>query len=418
MVAWRRHSPFFILIFLNCLVWGLEDNRFLVNYLFYKPFIRQDASSHGIRYSAQLYGMFANSSWCGAGDQNTGLFDIFGCYDSNELDQALQAAGRTTSSLFRSDFQTFLGPIRWNIAGRFDAFGAAFNFYWAFHDNVALGIDGGVIHVNSRMNMIRNRELLRGVLLGPGDEKEIFLTNELIKTYLKTEPGMWTTTALTDFELYVRFFHTGDYRHRLKRYDIGAQLGVYLPAAPERNIFNPASIPIGGDRHWGMYGELNAYCILKEDVEAGAQFRVGKRFSRTSLQRMPVLNEPTNFGAIIAPANVDPGITIGFVPWVTLEGIRDKLGFRFSYAIIFHDNDRWSVPSDLVPQPNIDLLCQRSRWMREYVMLGLFYDFAPDSECHDYYPTLSLTWDMPVNGLVTQNVFKTQGVSLILEADF
>ena len=52
---------------------------------------------------------------------------------------------------------------------------------------------------------------------------------------------------------------------KFRSIQVGGRLGVLIPTAKPRNIHYPASIPFGGDRHWGIYGAIDAIFELKED---------------------------------------------------------------------------------------------------------------------------------------------------------
>ena len=403
--------------FLICpFIEGMIDNRFVVPYLCHKPFLSyRDSWFHGV---VQPFAMTTRRSYDEFEDKR-GLFEINGNYNQVDIDNALILSGRTTESLFRSDLRGLFQSLPWAMGGRLEIYGVALQGYLALTDYFGLGASWAFMHVNSRLRLKRDTEVLGSLIVGAGDAREIFLTKEQMNKALGLTPGIYITNTPSDGELYARFAYVRDYICKLQHLDVALKLGVLVPTAKARAINNPASFSVGGDKHWGLYGEFTGDFILKQDLRAGFLINISKRLKRTACHRMPVCSEPINFGAVVGNAQVNPGITVGFSPYVTFECVRDGLGFRLAYTLVHHKNDQWSDRREVRDVPvNLTRVENLSEWSREYLTLGVLYDFAYDKQVRGSTPVVSLTWDIPVSGIITKRAFKTHGVSFIIESDF
>lgn len=404
---------------------AMIDNRYLVPYLLEKPFVRLDSSLN--RLQIQPFIMTARHSFGDDDESHQPLFNIYGSYNEVEIDKAALFAGDISKSLLRSDFQGFVNSIPWFMNGHMEAYGVGAHWYLNWYQHVTpcithcfgFGIVGGVMHVGSRLSLERNTKASQAALLGPGDIFDITVTNAELHKALGLQPPLWSKTGITDLDIYLRWASVLDYRFKLKRLEAAFKLGLLAPTADPRNINNPASIPFGLDRHWGMYGEVRVDAVLKEDLSAGFLLNLSKRFRRTSLQRMPIFREPTNYGAVVGLAEVEPGVTIGFLPYVNFERVRNGLGFRVDYSLVFHEEDEWDDRRrDRSIPVNLGLLERRSQWGLEHLTLGIMYDFAYNCEYHGTKPIASFMWDIPVQVVVSREAFKTHGISLIFELEF
>lgn len=399
---------------------GMIDNRFLDQYLLYRdPKIYNSDRQH---YTIQPFVMTAHSGWGNFDDEKTRLFEINGSYDQATIDKALQTSGRTHESLLRSDLSNALTSIPWFMRGRLEIYGIGFRAEEMITDCFGIGTVLYYAHGRSRMEMVRNKETTRGSILGEGDERELCLLNEEMHQLLGVTPPLWSTTVFGDVDLYLIGKKIYDYAYKCKHIELSLKLGTLMPAAPQRNVNNPASIPLGGNRHWGLYGWAEGYFLLKEDLSCGLFLQVSKRFSRTQCMRIPSLTEPTIYGAIVGPFKVNPGVTIGFSPYATFERVREGLGFGLAYTLVAHREDSLTNLASLPPHITVNetLAERRSQWKSEYVTLRAFYDCAFECEMQGRgaLPVVSFLWDIPVNWIIAQGSYKTHGVSFIVEMRF
>lgn len=404
------------LLLLNGVIQAMVfDNRFLPLYL--KPFTRRwDAPSH-----MRLQPFFMQADRGFSELERLNIPDIFGSYDLIKLTNALVKRG--LENPLRSDFLAE-PSIPWRRKGRIDAQGLAFLYEQYLGRCISVGVNALFAHVASRHEF-----LLRGDDDGSnqrdrpqGDREYLFAVKEKIHRELGIAPAFFNRTGFGDIDLYLRFGSWWDYTLKFRRIESGIKLGVLIPTAAETPLANPAAIPLGGERHWGAYIGLESEFEVKEDMRVGLMFRASKRFARTSLQRLPLDDEPSNYGALIGPLRVDPGWTFVFNPTFSLEGLREGFGVAAQYILVSHLRDR---VTDMRPAKeralvaaNLGPLAARSSWGAEYVSIGAFYDFGKVRECPTLYPKISAYWDMPVNWLVSKRASKTNSVSLMVELDF
>jgi hypothetical protein len=380
------------------------DNRFLP--LFLKPFTRRwDAPSH---MRIQPFFMHADRGISELSRLN--IPDIFGPYDMVNLADALVEKG--CPNPLRSDFIARTS-IPWTRRGRIDAQGLAFLYEQYLGNCFSVGINAMFAHVNSRHEfLLRDAE----EQLPIGDKEYLFAVKEKIHRELGLVPALFSKTGFGDIDLYLRFGSWWDYTLKLRRIESGLRVGVLIPTASAIPLNNPAAIPLGGEKHWGAYIGVESEVEIKEDMKVGLMARAIKRFPRTSLQRIPLAGEPSNYGALVGPLRVDPGWTFVFNPTFSLEGLREGFGVAAQYTLVAHLRDRIT---DVGQQASIiGPVIARSSWGMEYVTVGAFYDFGKVRECPTLYPKISAYWDIPVNWLVSKRASKTNSVSLMIELDF
>lgn len=340
------------------------------------------------------------------------LFRIFGPYDEFVLDKALQGAGITTESVLRSDLRS-LGEIGWLPNGKIGLKGGVIELFAPFGCWGGIGASFLIAKVNSHIDL----DLACGTPLAPGDRQEIILANKKIHNILGLTPPCYSGLVFGDVDLYLRWNVIRDYWHKLHHVDMGFNLGVMIPSAQGDHINNPAFIPVGGDKHWGIYGAFEGTFVLKEDLAVGLLLRVNKRFARTSNQRMPFLNEPTNYGVLTGALRVDPGVTVIFEPRFQMNGLRDGLGFNVAYVLVHHFDDKFEDRRcDKTVPANLALLKTRSSWGTDYFSVTALYDFGYDCDDASCAPIVSFTVDIPFKGAVAKRASKTHSVSLRIES--
>lgn len=393
------------------------DNRYLP--LLSKPlFRRPDSCSF---FAVQPFFMVAHNAWAPFGEDNClqeefGLYEWHGKYDQKVLDRAMMAAGVTPTSFLRSDFQ-LRQQIPWATDGELHAIGFALYGYTQITPLFAVGGSWVFVHANGTMEFVLDPSFLDPGMLG--DERELLIAKNRMHQALGLQAGLWRKTGSGDLDLYLRFGGITEYRWKMRRLDAAIKLGVIFPIAAPVCLFNPASITFGGNRHYGVYISFEGEAELKEDLRAGILLRLIKRFSRAQLARLPVLDEPDIFGAIVAPVDIDPGVTLVFTPHVAFDEVRDGVGFFVQYTLIYHTKDEIT---DLRRNPlvkvNIEEVRKRSSWVNEYVTIGIVYDPHASRQVSWLLPKVTFLWDIPVNPTMSKRSYKTQAVSLLAKFDF
>lgn len=407
------------LLFVTCIASTAQamvfDNRFLP--LFLKPFTRRcDALSH---LRVQPFFMHGDRAFEDEGVSS--IADINGSYDQQVLAKALVATGFPEP--LRSDFR-LASTIPWSRRGRLDAQGVAFLYEQSLTPWLSAGINMAFAHV-----AMRHRFALTGAeeRLPEGDKEYLYQVKEKMHEDLGLCPALFSKTLFGDVDLYVRFGSIWDYTLMFRRIDASVKLGVYVPSARARDLDNPASISLGGNKHWGIYGGFESEWELKEDLTFGLMFRAIKRLKKTENFRMPlrrgdklVPTEPEEYGVLVGPVKVNPGWTFVFNPSVETAHLRQGFGLKAMYTLVAHMHDKFSDQRPIALQQKYPsyLPKHRSSWGSEYVSIGAFYDFEKVHECPSLYPKISLYWDIPVGWLVSKRAAKTTSVSLMFELDF
>lgn len=388
------------------------DNRYVP--LIFKHFIRRPGAV--VHTQFQPYFMRA--------DRAFGDFDEFGYpefngkYNEAEIARALVANGTFSTLPIRSDLSG-ITSIPFNREGRLDAEGLAFFYERFFTYNIAFGTSLLFMHANARHEFLFEDDCLPFPDLGLGDRTYLFLLKNRLNRALGVTPPLWSKTVVGDGDFYLRYGMAWDYTLKFRRIDVGLKLGMLAPIAPAAPLNNPAGFAIGGDRHWGVYGEMVVDLELKEDWFFSLLGRASKRFARTQIKRIPIFTEPTNYGAVVGPLNTDPGVTLVFAPIATIEGLRDGLGARLQYTIIHHFEDKLSDRrTDKTVPVNLGPVEGRSSWGSDYVTTSVFYDFAKMRDCRWYLPTVTAALDIPVPGLLAERSAKTYAISLLVETNF
>jgi len=397
---------------MNMLHGMVYDNRFWP--LYPEPYMSRQAY-YDTRWFLTMRGMFLGSDGCFTQvDSERELYQVFGDYDELVLDNALQKVGTMQSSLLRPDLRS-LEKIPWNVPGKVSLRGAALETEFFILDWLSCG---GSLFIGEeqahRHGFLARNETLT---IPQADREELIRADYLMHQALQLQPASYHGVLFGDIDLHIGAHLKASYWFKIHQLDCEFRFGVYAPSSQRGLLQNPAALPIGGNGHTGLYGQWNVYALLNEDISCGWALQVCKRLSKTSLQRMPALTEPTNYGAILAPARVNPGVNIAFNPYVQMGGLREGFGLAIGYFLVHHAQDTWSVDQAICEQfqPNISLLQERSLWGSDHFSVTAFYDFGYEKEDGYYRPLVSLIVDIPWKGPVTFQTLKSHAISLRLE---
>jgi hypothetical protein len=229
-------------------------------------------------------------------------------------------------------------------------------------------------------------------------------------------PGLYSKINFGDIDFYVRFGALKEYCLKFRKIDVGLRVGVLFPTAQTRPINNPASLYVGGDGHWGVYTAFDTELELKDNLKVGLWARINWRLPKTVCERVPLAGEPINFGVLRVPVKVSPGITGIFMPYFSLEGLRDGFGVKLIYTLVQHAKDCWRPCTD--KKVDLETIRQFSGWSSEYLTVDFMYDFALDKEYRRFAPCVQFAVDIPLNFVLGRRSFKTFGVSCLIQADF
>ena len=200
---------------------------------------------------------------------------------------------------------------------------------------------------------------------------------------------------------------------------LGLRFGLLVPAGKRINICEPASVPFGGNGHWGFYFMGDGEFELKEDWKLGLYIGLSKRLAKTQWLRMPLANEPINFGLVQGYARVNPGVTFMFAPYFSVENLREGFGARIQYTLSAHQEDTWGDRRcDKTIRVNLKRVASFSSWSGGHITFTPLYDFGKMKVERGVDPIIYLAWDVPVNVFVTRRIPKTTKVSLGIEFNF
>lgn len=383
----------------------LFDNRYF--FWYEKPFSR--LSDQQFHCDIQPFITTASRAFDATGEEIE-IPLLNGFYNQAILAKALVEAGVTAQNLLRSDWQT-LTSIPWAIANKIESQGFGFDIEFRFWDYIGLGASLYFMHARSgyafQIGDTRINDL-------PGDRADLMAENKQMHDALNLAAPQWSDGGIGDIDLYTRIGRVWEYEAKCRRIDAGITVGTYVPTGIVRDINNPASLPFGGNGHWGVYAGVDAEFELKEDILAGLNFSVVKRLRKSYPERFPFLNEPTNYGTVVANTLVDPGATVFLAPYLSLQRIRAGLGFILGYYMVRHVQDTFCTDCK---NANTSLASERSAWGADHASVNLLYDFGVHKEERGIAPIITFSWDIPVDGIMTDHVPKTNFISIMFEIE-
>jgi len=417
----RLVAIFACLITVN--VTAFIDNRFFIPYISNDPYFLSPEEPSYMR--VHTFAGSADTAYGGSGNELP-LFEFawdagMHQYEQVNLDQALRQSDRIETSLLPSEWRSAEVFSPWRMAGHIEMQGFDISAYYPVSSWLTLGGSWYFMFVSSRLDLLRELDPRReAALQQPGNNQKVFDIKAQTHDALGVRPSLFIETEPGDLDLFARFSWSREYAYKFQYLDLGVQAGLLLPTSEQRDIDNPASVPVGGNNHAGIYVSFNPHAILKDNVRAGWDLRVTKRFSTEQRQRMPVADEPILFGAAVGSAEIDPGVTVSFAPYLALEELRDGFGLLFRYAVVGHDKDQWrniKVPRT-IEQVDVDTLRQTSSWALEHVTAEAFYDFGNDETADQPSARLIIKGEAPVEWLAARRSAKMYGFSLAFEGKF
>lgn len=358
-------------------------------------------------------------------DRSIGIAELSGPFDQSQLGNSMEIAGYYNPPIPNRPDQLppgwLNGQLPWLLSGKLQTQGFAFTYRQAFTCNFSMGLLAMVMRSNSYIDFMLNTaaESTRTLGLTEADIIELDEIRRAMFTTLGLRCNHVSQAGLGDIELYMRWFDRYEYYLKLRSFEYALRAGILIPTGVKRQIDKPASVPFGGNGHWGVYLSVDGEFEVKEDWKVGVLLRASKRFARTREERMPVDNEPQIFGVVTGLAKIDPGFTQIFALYGQIEGLREGFGLRLQYTLINHNRDHWTDERVIKRVPvNLKLVQERSDWASEYITLMAFYDFEKTSRACGYKPIVRAIWDIPFTLLVGHRFVHSYKVSLGLEFNF
>ena len=212
----------------------------------------------------------------------------------------------------------------------------------------------------------------------------------------------------------MRFGSTWDYVAKCRKIYAGVSFGLLAPTGVKTTLNSAASIPFGGNGHWGLYIKGDALFEVQEDKKVGFILEGIARMPKTVTTRIPLQeSEPYIFSPLIGKVRISPAATVAFAPYFILEHLREGLGLGVNYTLTSHGKDKWTdkrknktIPVDL------SKAMETSKWGTDYFTINIFYDFQKMELRHPIEPVLSFKVDIPAMLFVSHLSAKTYKISL------
>lgn len=345
-----------------------------------------------------------------------GIFEINGRYDLVKVAKALALTGKPNP--LKTEWQSAV-KLDLDLNGKLEGQGGWLGYEQCFADYFYLGFSWYFLQVVNRQKFIITDAVRKELKLSPSSEIEFDRDLRKANNELGVEPGHFKNSGMSDLDMYFRVGNLWEYYYKFRKIDAGLTFGTLFPMAPNLNINNPASIPLGGNGHFGIYFMADTTLELKEDLVVGLWLQFVKRFPKDQIRRMPINGEPLEFGAVTGLARIEPGLTFGISPFFSIEDIRDGLGFKVRYTVVIHDEDHWrDMRKDQTIKTNLVPVIERSSWIAEYFTFSVIYDFGKTVKARKFAPIVYLEWDMPTKAFAAKDFAKTNRVSLGFEFNF
>jgi len=396
LVGWKTHAMVF-------------DNRYFP--LIQEPYITIPDRPNHVRLDG-----FVTTGNQANGNRNgvfIGIPELFGTFDLGALARAFSyenLPNPLSPTLTAAD-------LPYTLEGKIQTQGLSFSFYHDIRYKVGFGFYIMAMQSNSSLNFLYKGGA--NVILSPSDIAALGTSLRQMVSTLGLTCDHVHQIGFGDIDAYLRYADRWEYLFKFRSIQAGARLGVLIPTGQRKNIYQPASVPFGGNGFWGFYGAVEAEFEVREDWKAGLYVRVSKRIPQTHTERLPALQEQPLFGTIVEPVLVNPGWTGVFLPYVCWENLRQGLGLRGQYTLIAHEQDSWKPKGQIpISAQNIEFIDKRSYWASEYVTLTGFYDFGKmkRERCHE--PIILLSWYIPVSLLVAKQAVRSYKVSIGVEYSF
>ncbi|MFC1841731.1 hypothetical protein ACFLYA_01545 [Candidatus Dependentiae bacterium] len=401
-----------ILLFSSNLFSMVYDNRFFP--LFKRPYTKKDDMFS--RAGTGFFVMSADRAVDVHGEEVL-IPKIFGDYYQDRIGKALVLMGKKNP--LKGEFQNVNLP--WIIDQKINAQGLSFVWDQHIWKYLYAGLSFMFMRAHSNFAFIFDREE-SGLRLTDDELSDLRSSLAVLHNAIGIKGHNFNTTGFGDIDCYVRLGNVWERPYKCRRVDAGLSLGFLIPTGKELCLDIPSSLPFGGNGHFGMYGQFDAEIELKEDMKLLLMFRLSKRKSKCKKRRVPIADEHPLFGALVAPVEVDPGLTLVFAPQFWWENLRKGFGLRLGYTLVYHRCDTWKDCRSQEAKEKIKVdtkhVTDYSEWVSDYVNLSAYYDFYDETEDKCYAPVLSLTWDWPTFFFAGKRYPKMHRISLGLDVIF
>lgn len=231
------------------------------------------------------------------------------------------------------------------------------------------------------------------------------------------EGDAWDATGVGDLDLHVRWNYLIDHRWMMRSIDSYIQVGLLCPTGLKTNVNDPLSVPLGSNGHWGVYFDALPEFELKQDLKVGFLLGALYQFKTSRNMRLALGKEPVVYSPLVGKVEVDPGMTIKFSPYLTLENLTDGVNFQFRYTYLKHTADSWKDErSDKTIRSYLDSSASSvglsvddiaknigqkkwlSRWTLHVASFQVTYDSKQAMKNWAWSPNFYAIYDFPMSG--------------------
>jgi len=391
------------------------DNRFLFPF---NSHIAWRTAEKPSRINAGVFFMTADEA---RGDHGDISLPDLGCqYDLAKLNSAMNSVG-ITNPLYLTEWQT--SELPYVGSGIIRGMGLELGTEYGFNKHIAVGFSLALMHVQTEYDYCisdtakENLVICKNNTFYPGRERALEQARLNANKLLCLNAGQWSSTGLSDTELFVRIGTIEDYLWKFRQVDASLWLGAILPTGEPRNICAQSSIPFGGNGHYGVFAKGELAFELTDDLFVGVWLYGSKRFSKTKLRRMPMNSEALQFGVLVDRATVDPGFTLAFSPYIMWDDIQDGFGAYAGYTFVHHYKDQWRYRAKTYV-PKLSRLSDASVWTNGFFTVGIDYDFTKGLVIREYGPRIFFDFTLPTEMFDSKWVSKTHKIVLGIEFQF
>jgi len=345
-----------------------------------------------------------------------GIYEIDGYLFLNELNKEIEIINKTISNGFPSEWIAAGLEIPTRLLGNIGGSGIGWTFSHELTKHIVIGWSSALCMMSGILNIkptseSQNYPLKEGLLF------DIFQSYRNLTKKINLSGTYSHYTGFADQDVYLRVEYITDFIARMRRIKLIGQIGCIIPTTPCENIYNPSSFPVGTNGFWAYYFAGQIDLLLKEDIIFGMLGKIYYEVPETKAIRAPIKNTSSKYGAWQGNININPGLTIMFNPYISIEGLQRGLGFKIGYSVWDHFSDKLNnIPGqelgfnfDFYGMQNI------SGWAQEHCTIIVFYDFMREKEIHDMEPFLGFSVQIPVDFFFSHQSAKSYGVSFILE---
>lgn len=427
----KRVIAFFVLFFS-----AVNLNAMVADNPFFPLFPRLYTGAHKNEYSisADMVFMAGGEAYsavpsANAADRIIGYPALFGKrmdkeghIDLNEVDAAIKQlnnsntlftgpfiSGRNADINIAAHLQAQMVSFAGNIpvTANFSAGWSAFFMRTIGEARISLNLDAA-----ERLGMTESSTVAGTKVITNQGQMEFVDNLSRIQKKLDMNDNVWRQFGSGDIVLYGSWYLSEPYTWKCRVVDFSLSAGLMIPVGPQSTLDNIASVPFGGQGHWGFFAMPHLELELRDDLKVGMMTRLSKRLAKKRNMRVPILEESPLFAPYKADIFVNPGVTFSVSPYIVFEHVRSGFGLELRYTIGYHESDEFEdARISKTQEMKLMNLIPYSTWKQEYGTIKIIYDMCYEKDVR-FRPVFNVTWDIPMNYMTGENFGKTHAISL------